>query len=707
MLRAAQIAGHGRIIATRSALLSTRRQFTQPPSIPVLPPNGVDPKAEKLKRDAVPPVMPPMPPTMPSTANATPGDKVVPPLTPTEKSTTPKAVPFGTEPVQINTDPVVLPKKTNRLRNLLLFLIFGGATLFGGGVYGSLKNDTIYEIFTESVPFGEEAVLYLQEREFKNRFPEAHRHISRSSRRSTATNVYIPSSGVQARIRPDESSTAAAGDAKPEILAPGPQNSAKLDAHKASTASPMQAGATNKVEPKGGPASQSVAANTPPSQASRSAAVPAEPAPSKQTIATQPAVQATTPATDAAARKDTASAAPAVKADKTGAVEVMSPVQTAKVDRFDLPDIRDRSIDRLVFAINGIVQTANEYGSSPHFRACLDNAKDEVRALNAAIATVQGEAEQKERVRFDSEAKALQARLDSQLADVTRKSSEHEARLSEELDRERQRLDQVYQQRLSTEVARIEAVAQKRLMNDLTEQAIQLQRLMQRDVRNQVEQERGGRLGRLEQLQKSVQELKQLELDSTEYVQSRARVQDLEVALAALKAVLEESTARPFVDELAAIREIAGPEDELVRAAVSSIGRESFERGVPTLGQLADRFRSVRDKVYSASLVPDDAGAGGHFLSSLLSTAMFQKRGMVEGADVAATLARAEAYLEANDLDSALRECNTLKGWPKVLIRDWLNLARRHLEVRQAVDVLQTSAVLEALKLRKQEERSV
>lgn len=699
------------LVGSSSSSLGSRRHYQAPPSIPVLPPNG-GAKEDKLSRDAVPPVMPPMPPSIPAGSTTTAGagagagagDKIVPPLTPTEKAI-PKTVPFGTEPVKVVDTPTVLPRRTHRLRNLLLVVVFGGAAVFAGGVYGSLKNDTVYELFTESVPYGEEAVLYLQEREFRNRFPEAHTHIAKGSKRSYATNVYIPSSGVEARVR----------ETQPEILAKGPQNSAKADDHKASAASPMNATGTNRNAPKqAAPEAKSAALDSKSGAAERKAAPPAA-----ATAEAAPAVPgprgpipeapARAPAASTAAKAAATAPATIVDAGRGSGVEVMTPVQTAKIAQFDLADTKDRSIDRLVFAINGIVQTANEYGSSPHFRACLEDAKDEVRAMNAAIGKVQGEAEQRERVRFDGEARTLRAKLDDELSAVSRRAKEREASMATELERERARLDHVYHDRLSAEVRRVESIGEQRLANELTEQAIQLQRIMRRDVRTQVEQERGGRLGRLEQLQKSVQELKQLELDSTDYVRGRARVQDLEVALSALKAVLDEPVARPVADELAAIRELAGPDDDLVRAAVSAIGGRDtadVKRGVPTLAQLADRFRSVRDKVHSASLAPEDAGAGGHFLSTLLSAVMFQKRGMVAGDDVAARLARAEAYLEANDLDSALRECNALKGWPKVLIADWLTLARKHLEVKQAVDVLQTSAVLEALRLRQAEQRA-
>ena len=57
------------------------------------------------------------------------------------------------------------------------------------------------------------------------------------------------------------------------------------------------------------------------------------------------------------------------------------------------------------------------------------------------------------------------------------------------------------------------------------------------------------------------------------------------------------------------------------------------------------------------------------------------------GSDVLSVLARAEYYLNEKDLDSAARELNQLKGPAKVLTSDWLDAARKRLEVLQALQV--------------------
>ena len=72
-----------------------------------------------------------------------------------------------------------------------------------------------------------------------------------------------------------------------------------------------------------------------------------------------------------------------------------------------------------------------------------------------------------------------------------------------------------------------------------------------------------------------------------------------------------------------------------------------------------------------------------HFLTSF----SFKKQGLVEGEDVLSVLARAEYYLNEKNLDSATRELNQLKGTARILLTDWLDAARKRLEVLQALEV--------------------
>jgi len=121
--------------------------------------------------------------------------------------------------------------------------------------------------------------------------------------------------------------------------------------------------------------------------------------------------------------------------------------------------------------------------------------------------------------------------------------------------------------------------------------------------------------------------------------------------------------------------------------------------GVEPLADLASWFTtSVAPAVSRVALVPDgSAGVLAHVASHVLSAFAFRRQGLVPGSDVLSVLARAEYHLNEKDLDSAARELNQLQGAARALLKDWLEAARRRLEVQQAIEVVHTQATLASL----------
>ncbi len=86
-----------------------------------------------------------------------------------------------------------------RLYNYVVTLILLGAISFGGGVWYSRINDNFHDFFTEYIPYGEQAVLYLEELDFQKRYPRLNLGGSRS--KDTGEHVRIqPQSGASWRV---------------------------------------------------------------------------------------------------------------------------------------------------------------------------------------------------------------------------------------------------------------------------------------------------------------------------------------------------------------------------------------------------------------------------------------------------------------------------------------------------------------------------
>jgi MICOS complex subunit MIC60 len=230
-----------------------------------------------------------------------------------------------------------------------------------------------------------------------------------------------------------------------------------------------------------------------------------------------------------------------------------------------------------------------------------------------------------------------------------------------------------------------------RLKEEVIAQGIEMQRRWIREIKVRVEQERGGRLAKLDELAANLKRLERVAMDNSTYLDENIRIHALWSALRALNNAVESSARTPFRQELRVLRHIAAArEDPVVTTALDTLETSDVpDVGVEPFADLASWFStSVAPRVSSVALVPDqNAGVLSHLASHLFSTFRFQRHGLVQGSDVLSVLARAEYHMNEKDLDSAARELNQLKGTAKVLLADWLDAARRRLEVQQALQV--------------------
>ncbi|KAF8471681.1 mitochondrial inner membrane protein-domain-containing protein [Kalaharituber pfeilii] len=543
------------------------------------------------------------------------------------------------------------PKKRHRLRNFLLFVALFTGSAFAGGVYFSLKNDNFHDFFTEYIPFGEDVVLYFEDREFRKRFPNA---LSRRGPKEEESKVTIPQrSGATWKIyepedkRPRTSDLGAIG---PHIKSTGPTKETEL---------------------------------------TEARIVPNEPIMAK-TIDEKPIPASTGPAQVEAAQKSVLNAAELK--------QVHPPAPAHRISSIEVAADADPAVQKLANVVNSIISIANDSGDAMAFEPPVASAKKELEHLNelVTIARQQAEAVASEKLKeqeleFTKIAQGIMARVDQEAEEINRY-------YQAQLEAIKERLEKGYQEKLRTELERTAQVAEQRTQNELLEQAIEMKRRWIQEITDRVEEERNGRLGKLKELSETIHELEAVASKWTDVVESNLKTQQVHVAIEAVRNVVNDpEQPRPFIRELAALKEIA-ENDEVVRAAIASINPRAYQRGVSSHAQLTDRFRRVSEEVRKAALLPQDAGVAGHAASWLLSKALFRKKGLATGDDVESILTRTETYLEEGDLDNAAREMNQLQGWAKVLARDWLREARLLLEVKQAIEVIGIQARLQALR---------
>lgn len=575
-----------------------------------------------------------------------------------------------------------------------LILLTGLA--YGGGVWYSLISDNFHDFFTEYIPFGEDAVFYFEEREFRRRFPRATN--PSKTPRDTGQKITIPSkSGLSWKIAEGEGKGSDLGQKGPHMsaveknppkgdVAQAQRTPSDATAREKSTA--VEAAKKDAPQPSDVAPTKKEAAS---SQTTSRAEAPPKPE-SQPTVNPSPKVEAASkkldPEPGKVGKESKKSQKPKEAPTKNPEVDEPSVfVPITRIDPLKIKNADEPLVQTLVKTLNDIITVINADNSNGKFNSTITKAKTELADVGKKIMDLKAA----ERAAADEKVKSLQGEFDKAARELVRRLEDEmhdqEGRWKDEFESEREKIAQTYEERLKLEVEKAKQLYKQRVQNQLLEQAVAMKNQFFAEVKDRVENERNSRLSKLSELAGSVHELEKLTSDWHSVIDANLKTQHLQVAVEAVRAGLENADRpRPFIKELAALKEIAAG-DPVVDSAIASVNPTAYQLGVPTSGQLIDRFRRVATEVRKASLLPEDAGVASHAASLLLSKVLFKKQGRAVGDDVESVLTRAETLLEEGDLDEAAREVNTLTGWAKTLSSDWLAEVRRVLEVRQALNV--------------------
>ncbi|KAL8776647.1 MAG: hypothetical protein Q9194_003026 [Teloschistes cf. exilis] len=666
------------VSATSSSPATPSSDSVVPPqNIPLIPPQPPGGNVQTAPPTSIPPTI-------------TRQTDALPPKKPTPSDTT-SAPPPSAPP----TSPPPQKPKPRRFRRFLITLILLSAFGFAGGTYYSLLSDNFHDFFTEYVPFGEDAVLYFEEREFRRRFPNM---TNPTNRPNPPTNtITIPSkSGLSWKVS-DESEKGSNLETKGRHMSALDGNQPKPAKDNAQQA-PAMATRSEKVGAVEQAKKDAPAPSAKPEPA-KEIDQKKDPAPASKDPKTPPEAQPS----QAPARNSARSPPPASKPEDRAKEAAFRPPEvnepsrimpTPRIDPLKIQGADEPIVQDLVKIINDLITVINADSAQIKYQAPIRQAKSGVASIGNKIMGMK----QVERAAAQDKIKATQAEFEDAARELVRRLEEEmrnqTAAYRDEFESERERVSQRYGEQLETEIKRIQEVSDQRLRNELLEQAVALKKTFISDVQNQVETERSGRLSKLSSLSSSIEELESLTSSWNKVIDNNLDTQHLLLAVEAVRATLENANRpRPFVSELATLKELA-TSDAVISSAIASINPTAYQRGVPTTSQLIDRFRRVASEVRKASLLPEDAGVASHAASLVLSRVMFKKKGMTVGDDVESVLTRTETLLEEGRLDEAAREMNCLDGWAKSLSADWLGEVRKVLEVRQAVDVMGTQARL-------------
>ncbi|KAJ3084869.1 Formation of crista junctions protein 1, partial [Quaeritorhiza haematococci] len=338
-------------------------------------------------------------------------------------------------------------------------------------------------------------------------------------------------------------------------------------------------------------------------------------------------------------------------------------------------------VKKLGKAINSLAMTLGELlgaSSGPDEYAKIELARKELINVARSLRNL----EEDEAFML---AQALKEQSDVAREVQTGKILEMEENLRGEIEAVTQRLRHEYEEQLRKR----ESDLDKEKQEELRAQIEHMEKHFEKQVKTRVDKERQGRLARLDHLALKLKHLERILLDHGESAEKSFRALRLISALKAVNDVLKRAHRASFAQELAILKDL-GRGHPLIEVALSTIPDDVASQGLPTLVELEEYFEYTSSQVRRFQLMPPHGGPLSAALAYAMSFFMWKKKGLVPGDDVESLLARSEHYLKDGDLDSATREMNQLRGWQKKLAQDWILMARRHLEVKQALELIET-----------------
>lgn len=361
------------------------------------------------------------------------------------------------------------------------------------------------------------------------------------------------------------------------------------------------------------------------------------------------------------------------------------------------------TIDSLTRFLNDSPSIVENKGA----REVINVAGIDLQSLGKRLEAVKEEERQKLAERLEEKAREFNQNLMQAEREMVERLEKQEDDWKEAFEHEREELVKAYREKLDGELSVQKEIIEERLKEEVVAQGVEMQRRWLREIKEKVETERAGRLGKLEELQDGFEKLGKTTLENSSWLDDNRQVNKLWTAIrASWQASVGGKDNTPFARELAALSNVAKrsptsastTEENTIDVVLATIPDSVQAHGVESFPTLAGWFTDrLEPKIRKAALFPQNGGFMAYLSSSALSNLLFKKVGFVQGDDVISTLSRAEWYLTHRDLESAAREVNQLDGWPKILARDWLQAARRHLEVRQALQVAEAEAGLSSL----------
>ncbi|KAA1086657.1 Formation of crista junctions protein 1 [Puccinia graminis f. sp. tritici] len=652
-----------------------------------------------------------------------------PPLT-LKRITNNKLTKYRLYATEINpAQPIKPVKKKGIFRKLILPTTLLGGTLYGAGIYGSSQNDKFRDFFMDQVPLGEKLLNFFEESNLEHvaDLSKGTMEVLDQSIKKIKTVTGITTS--EEKTRQKDSPTLEKIKAKTEAAVQRGKDLSQDISN--SLPSPPKNLNPNLTTKHSGPSTTTTATKVPISdqapislpQPSAQTGMPTynreipighEPPPGYRGSAPRPRDPSTEPLPPPPALPLLAPTVKNLSSSEPILGQLASSIDSLAGFLRDHPDVVVRGKDP----------------SGKDAPRVLSTASEELKNLAGRLETIKSEKQAQLQNQLESQAKEYGKILLDAERELHQRLDQQEESWKNTFDQERSKLAKSFEDKLAKELETQQALINERLEQEVISQGLEMQRRWMREIKSQVELEREGRWGKLAELEGCMKQLGRVTLDNEEYLEDHLRINQLWNAIRAISASAFENHSKvPLDHEARALQRIsdrakkanaalaeegsgggASSCDDVISVALESMPAVAIDAGVESLPGLTLWFKnSVSPRIQSASLLPTQGGLISYFTSHILSNFFFTNVAPQTATttssldhqpqDPISILNQVNALLDVKDLEQATRLLNSLNGWPKVLARDWLQAARRHLELHQAIQVIEAEATLQSLLL--------
>lgn len=354
----------------------------------------------------------------------------------------------------------------------------------------------------------------------------------------------------------------------------------------------------------------------------------------------------------------------------------------------------DESVQKTIDSFNKMIIMIDASDLGEQKKAIVNEINENVSVLSAKLDAYENSFVQELEAKWKLSETKLLSRYTQKELDLTQN-------MLDQYKLEKAQLEKAYNTRLKKEIELTKNVISQAAVNATTMVRIEQTKRFEAMIQDRIDQERSGRLKDLRALENRVQDLESLALSVSSQVQdnvSRSLVQNV---LADLKwllySVTPETPVRGFNSYTEKLVDVTSDTtDELLKVSSSQLRRllcDESNQSILTNAELLSSWKQLAPELRSASLLPPNAGILGHILSIFFSKFLLPVEGLnPNGKDIESVIGRVSQSLVRGDLDIAVEEVSSLKGWTRRLANDWVKEGRKRLEAEFLLDVVEAEA---------------